>query len=155
MKSPASRRTACGERLGAGHGREPQAVLRDAGDFILHAFERREIVLAQRDQHAIVAAREIKAPGRGLIFVELRLERLGRAVLDQVRKLGDEARRAGAAELIALGESEDLLELIEDQQRNQRGAGLVAQHVVAMVQKLPQRLARDRYTHLDRKSTRL
>ena len=136
------------ERLGAGHGREPQAVLRDAGDFILQAFERRQIVLAQRDQHAIVAAREIKAAGRGLIFVELRLERLGRAVLDQVRKLGDEARRPGAAEFIALGESEELLELVEDQERNQGRARLIAQHVVAMVQKLPQRLARDRYTHL-------
>src|SRR5205807_3151586 len=136
------------ERLGARHGREPQAVLRDAGDVLFQALERREIVLAQRDQYAIITAREIEAPGRGLIFVELRLERLGCAVLDQVRELGDKACRAGAAEFIALGESEELLELIEDQQGDERRARLIAQHVVAMVQKLPQRLARDRYTHL-------
>ena len=136
------------ERLGARHGREPQAVLRDAGDVLFQALERREIVLAQRDQYAIITAREIEAPGRGLIFVELRLERLGCAVLDQVRELGDKACRAGAAEFIALGESEDLFELIEDQQWNQRGARLVAQHIVAVVQELPQRLARDGHAHL-------
>ena len=46
-----------------------------------------------------------------------------------------------AAELVALRQREDLLELIEDQQGNERGTGFVAQHIVAMMQEFPQRLA--------------
>ena len=40
-----------------------------------------------------------------------------------------------------LGEREDLLELVEDQQRDERLARFVEQHVVAVVQEFPQRLA--------------
>jgi hypothetical protein len=80
----------------------------------------RQVVLAQRDQDAVVAAREVEALGQRVVLLELRLERLGRAVLDQVGQIGDETRRACAAEVIALREREDLLELIEDQQRDQR-----------------------------------
>ena len=127
--------------LRAGHRREAQPVLRDARHPRLQAFERREIVLAQRDQHAVVAAREVEALGRRIVGFELRFQRLRRPVLHQVGQVRDEARGARAPELVGLREREDLFELVEDQQRNQRLAGLVLQHVVAMMQELPQRLA--------------
>ncbi len=101
----------------------------------------RQIVLAQRDQDPVVAAREVEALDGGLVLVHLRLERLRRAVLDQVGQVLDELRRALPAEVVALREREQLLELVEDQQRNERLAGRVAQDVVAMVQELPQRFA--------------
>ena len=64
--------------------REAQPVLRDARHLRLQALERREIILAQRDQHAVVAAREVESLGHGIVGFELRFERLRRAVLDQV-----------------------------------------------------------------------
>ena len=118
------------------------------GIVLLQALQRRKVVLPQRDQHPIVTAREVKALGRRFVCVELCLEGLGRAVLDQVGKFSDEARGARATELVALRQGKDLFELIEDQQRNERGAGLISQHVIAMVQKLPQRLALDRHPGL-------
>ncbi len=130
-----------GERLRAGHRREPQAVLRDARHLLLEALERGEVVLAQRDQHPVVAAREIETLGGSLVLVELRFEFLRRAVLDQIGQIRDEARGACAPEVIALREGEDLLELVEDEQRNQRRARLIAQHIIAVVQEFPQRLA--------------
>ena len=105
------------------------------------AFEVREVVLAQRDQDPVVGAREVEPLGGRVVLLDPRLERLGRAVLDQVGEVLDELRGALAAEVVALREREDLLELVEDQQRDQRLAGGVAQHVVAVVQELPQRLA--------------
>ncbi len=131
------------QRLFPGHRRQAQAILRDAGHGFLQALERRQIILAQRDEHAVVAAREIELLGSGFIQVELGLDGLGRPVLDQIGEFLDEAGRAGTAEFIGLGQGEDLLELIEDQQRGEGGAGLIAQHVVAMVQEFPQRLALD------------
>ncbi len=104
----------------ARHRREAQAVLRDARHLRLQALERREVVLAQRDQHAVVAAREIEALGRQFVGLQPRLERPRRAVLDQVRQIVDEARRARAAGLVGLGQREDLLELVEDQERDER-----------------------------------
>ena len=130
-----------GHRLDAGHRRQPQAVLGDARHRALEAFERRQIVLTQRDQHAIVAAGEIEALGHLVVGFQLGLDRLGRAVFNQIGQVGDEGRGAGSAEVIALRQREDLLELIEDQQRDQSLAGFVAQHVVAVMQELPQRLA--------------
>ena len=132
-----------GKRLRAGHPREPHPVLRDRRHDALHAFEMREIVLAQRDQDPVVAAREVESLGDGVVAVDPRLECLRRAVLDEVGEVVEELRGALAAEVVALREREDLLELVEDQQRNQRLAGSVAQDVVAVVQEFPQRLAGD------------
>ena len=129
------------QRLFPGHRREPQAVLRDRGHRRLEALERRQIILAQRDQHPVVAARKIEALGRGFVRLELRLQRSRRPILDQIGEIFDEARRACAAEIVRLRQREDLLELVEDQQRHERRARGVAQHVVAMMQKLPQRFA--------------
>ena len=55
----------------------------------------------------------------------------------------EELRGALAAGVVGLRQREDLLELVEDQQRHERAAGGVAQHVVAVVQEFPQRLALD------------
>src|SRR5262249_49101927 len=134
--------------LGAGHRSESHAVLRNAGYGLLQPLERREVVLAQRNEHPVIAARKVEAFGRGLILLQLRLELLRGAVLYQVRELGNETRGTRAAEVITLGESEDLLELIEDQKRNERPARLITQHVIAMVQELPQRLALYRHPGL-------
>ena len=68
----------------------------------LQALERRQVVLAQRDQDAVVAAREVEALGHGIVGLELRFERLRRAVLDEVGKVRDEARGARAPELVGL-----------------------------------------------------
>ncbi len=137
-----------GQGLLAGHAREPQAVLGDAGHGLFQALERRQIVFAQRDQHAVVRSREVELLGAGLVGVELGFEFLRRAVLNEVGKIRNEARGACAPEVVALREREDLLELIEYQQRRERAPRLVAQHVVAMVQELPQGLALDGDTHL-------
>ena len=136
------------ERLPARHGREPQPVLGDARHRALQALEGCEIILAQCDEHAIVAAREVEAFGRRVVGLEPFLERPRRAILDEIGEVLHEAGRAGAAEIVALREGEDFLELIEDEQRNQRGAGLVPQHVVAMVEELPQRLSGDGHARL-------
>ena len=101
----------------------------------------REIVLAQRNQHAIIAAREIEALGRSIVLLDLRFELLRRPVLDEIGEVLDELCGALATEVVALRQREDLLELVEDQQRRQRPALRVMQHVVAMMQELPQRLA--------------
>ena len=130
-----------GQRLRAGHAREPHPVLRDRRHLALEALEVREVVLAQRDQDAVVAAREVEVLGRRVVALDARLERLRRAVLDEVGEVLEELRGALAAEVVALREREDLLELVEDQQRDERLAGRVAQHVVAVVQEFPQRLA--------------
>ena len=98
----------------------------------------REIVLAQRDQDPIVAACEVEALDGGFIVLHLRFELFGRAVLDQIGKIVEKLRGALAPGVVALREREDLLELIEDQQRNEWLAGCVVQDVTAVMEKLPQ-----------------
>ena len=105
-----------------------------------------EVILAQRNEDAIVAPREIETLGGGFVLLDLRFERLRRAIFDQVGEVLDELRCARAAEIIALSEREDLLELVEDHQRDERVAGIVAQEIVAMMQELPQRFAGNRHT---------
>jgi hypothetical protein len=129
------------QRLGTGHARESHPVLRDRRHHAFQVLEMREVVLAQRDQDAVVAAREVEALDSGFVLVHLRLERLWRPILDQVGQVFHELRRALAAEVVALRQREQFLELVEDQQRDERLARLIAQDVVAMVQELPQRFA--------------
>jgi hypothetical protein len=102
----------------------------------------REIVLAQHDQDAVVLAVEVEALGDGLVLLEQRLELARRAVLHQVGQVLEEVRRAPAAGLVGLRQGEDLLELVEDQQRHHGLAVGVEQNVVAVVQEFPQRFAR-------------
>ena len=132
------------ERLLARHRREPHAVLRDRRHRRPERLEMREIVLAQRDQHPVVGAREVELLGDRVVVVDPRLERLRRPILDEIGQLLDELCRALAPEIVALREREHLLELIEDQKRRQRAAGRVAQHVAAVVQEFPQRFTGDR-----------
>ena len=99
----------------------------------------REIVLAQRDQNAVVAAREVELLDRVFVALDPRLDLLGRTVLDQVREVLDELRGAPAAEVVSLRQCEDLLELVEDQKWRECLAGTVAQQVVPVVQEFPQR----------------
>src|SRR6185503_20316705 len=82
-------------------------------------------------------------------------ERLGRAVLDQVGEVLQKLRGALAAEIVALRQREDFLELVEYQQRDQRPARRVAQHVVTVVQEFPQRFAADGHSRLRPLSERL
>ena len=103
-----------------------------------------EVVLAQRDQDAVVGAREIEVLGGGLVLVEPLLERRGRAVLDEVGEVLEELLRTQPAAIVGLRQREDLLELVEDQERQQRAALGIPQQVAAVVQELPQRLALDR-----------
>jgi hypothetical protein len=138
---PLARAEDCLESLLSRHGREAQAILRDARHLRLQALERREVVLAQGDQHAVVAACEVEALGRRVVQLQLRLELPWRAVLDEVREVLDEARGPRASGLVGLGEREDLLELVEDQERDERVTCLVEEDVVAVVQELPERLA--------------
>ena len=60
----------------------------------LQALEVREVVLAQRDQDAVVGAREVEALGGRVVLLEPRLQRLRRAVLDQVGEVLEELRGA-------------------------------------------------------------
>ena len=113
------------QRLRAGHARQPHPVLRDRGHRPLQALEVREVVLAQRDQDAVVAAREVEALDDRFVVVERASSALGQPVLDQVGEVVDELRRALAADVVTLREREDLLELVEDQQRRQRIACVV------------------------------
>src|SRR6185437_11488735 len=83
-----------------------------------------------------------------LIPLDLRLESLGRAVLDQVGELFDETRGPRPSEIITLGEREQLFELIENEQWNDRCAGGIAQHIFAVMQEFPQRLAGRRDANL-------
>ena len=77
-------------------------------------------------------------------MLEASLERRRRAVLDEVGEVLEELLRAQPAGVIRLRQREDLLELVEDQQRQQRAAARIAQQVAAVVQEFPQRLALDR-----------
>jgi hypothetical protein len=144
-----------GKRLRAGHSGQPHPVLRDRGHDALDAFEMREIVLAQRDQYPIVAAGEVESFGGCFVLLDSGFERLRRAVLDQVSEILEELRGALAAEVVALREREDFLELVEYQQRYQRLARSVTQDVVAVVQEFPERFAAYRYPRLRPLSERL
>ena len=104
----------------------------------------RQVVLAQRDQDAVVGAREIEIVGVGFVVLEAALELGRRPVLDQVGQFVEEALRALPAGVVGLRQREDLLELVEDQQRQQRLAVRVAQQVAAVMQEFPQRFAFDR-----------
>ena len=137
-----------GERLLAGHARQPQAILRDARHANLQPLKRGEVVLAQRNQHPIVAARKIEVLRGRLVRLNLRLEVLGRAILNEVGEIRDEACGPCPPKIIRLRKRKDLFELIEYQQRNKSRAGLIAQDIVAMMQKFPQRLALDRDAYL-------
>jgi hypothetical protein len=64
-------------------------------------------------------------------------------------------RGALAAEVVALRQREDFLELVEYQQRDQRPARRVAQYVIAVVQEFPQRFAADGHSRLRPLSERL
>ncbi len=137
-----------GQRLRAGHPGEPHPVLRDRGHDALHALEMREVILAQRDEDPIVAAGEVESLDDGLVVLHPRFERLRRAVLDEIGEILEELRRALAAEVVVLRQRENFLELVEDQQRDERPAGLIAENVVAVVQELPERFAFDRHADL-------
>ncbi len=132
-----------GKRLLSGHAGKTHAILRDRGHLALQALEVREVILAQCDEDSVVGAVEVEALGDGILALDHHLERLGCPVLDQVRQVLDEFGGALASEVVVLPEGEDLLELVEDEERDERVAALVAQHVVAMVKELPQRFARD------------
>lgn len=83
-----------------------------------------------------------------LVGLEPGLERARRAVLDEIAQLLEEERRPSTAEIVALRERENFLELVENQQRDQSAAGAVAPHIVAVVKELPQRLAGQRRTNV-------
>ena len=126
-----------GERLLARHAGEPHPVLRDRRHHVLQRLEMRQVILAQRNQDPVIAAREIESFGGGFVLLYSRFERLGRAVLDEIGQVLDELRGALAPEIVGLRKRENFLELVEDQQRDERLAGRVAQDVVAMMQELP------------------
>jgi hypothetical protein len=132
------------QRLRAGHARQPHAVLRDRRHHALHALEVREVILAQRDQDAIVGAGEIEVVSRGFVVLEPPLEVRRGPVLDQVGQFVEKLPGPPAAGIVGLREREDFLELVEDQQRDEGLASGIPQQVAAVVQELPQRLARDR-----------
>ena len=140
---PAARLQDRAQRLRAGHAREPHAVLRDRGHRTLHALEVREVVLAQRDQDSVIGAGEVVILGDGIVLLQTALEIRGRAVLDEVGEVVEEPLRAQPACVVRLRQREDLLELVEDQKREERAAAGIAQQVAAMVQELPERLALD------------
>ena len=131
-----------GQRLLAVHARKPHAVLRDRRHHALESLEVRQVVLAQRNEDAVVGAANRSAPGPCRRFPALPRAHVG-TVLDQVREVLDELGGAPPAGVVALAESEDLLELVEDQQRDDGLAVGIPQDVVAMVQELPERLALD------------
>jgi hypothetical protein len=141
---PATRLHHRAQCLFARHARKPHAVLGDGGHRALQSLEVCEVVLAQRDQDAVIGARKVEVLGGRLVLVEACLERERRPVLDEVGEFIDELLGAQAAGVVGLGEREDLLELVEDEQRQQHAPARVTQQVAAMVQELPQRLAFDR-----------
>ena len=99
-----------------------------------------EVVLAQRDQDAVVRTAEVEVVETRLVAFEPGLEGPRRAVFHQIGEVLHELGGTPAAGLVALGEGEDLLELVEDEQREQRAAGGVAQEIVAVVEELPKAL---------------
>ena len=125
------------QRLRSVHAREPHPILRDRRHDAFHAFQMSEVVLAQRDQDAIVRTREVEIFGRLVIVLDPRFECGRRAILDEIGKVLEKSLRAQPAGIVGLCEREDLLELIEDQQRQQRVAFLIAQQIAAMVQEFP------------------
>jgi hypothetical protein len=77
----------------------------------------------------------------GLVALDPSLEVRGRPVLDQVREVRQEFLRPAPACVIGLRQREDLLKLVEDEDRGERPARRVLEHVVPVVQELPERLA--------------
>ena len=71
-------------------------------------------------------------------MLQPRFQRRGRAVLDQVGEIVEEALGVQLAGVVGLARREDFLELVEDQQRDQRVAVGIAQEIPAVVQELPQ-----------------
>lgn len=102
----------------------------------------RQIIFTQRNEDPIIGPREIEVFDHRIVTIQLRLEGLGSAILDEIGQVFPELRRTLAAKIVALRQCENLLELIEDDQRRERAARGVAQQVATVVEKLPQGLAR-------------
>ncbi len=129
------------ERLRSRHPRQTHAVLGDGGHRALQPLEMRQIVLPKRDEDPVVGARKIESGGIALVVLQARLEFGGRTVFHQVGELGEKRLGPRAACGIGLREGEDFLELVEDEQRNEGAAAGVPEHVVAVVEEFPERLA--------------
>ena len=103
----------------------------------------REVVLAERDEDPVVGAGEVELGRVRLVTVDAGLERARRAVLHQVGEVREKLLGPAPAGIVGLCQREDLLELVEDQDRDQGPAVRVLQDVVAVVQEFPERLACD------------
>ena len=121
------------ERLGAGHAREPHAVRHHRRHDRFKAFEFRQEILAQGDDHAVIGAAEIERLqfiGRAL---KARDQLFGGPVFDQFCELAHECDRAVAAGARGGPQREEFLELVEDEHGNDRAPTGVDQPVIAMV----------------------
>src|ERR1043165_2044092 len=97
----------------------------------------RQIILAQRNQQPVVGAAEVEAFECRLVLLQLLLDGARRAILDEIGELLEERRRAPAREVGVLPEREDFLELIEDDERNQRASLGIGQRFSAVMQEFP------------------
>ena len=73
-----------------------------------------QIILAQRNQDAVIGARKIEALGNAVIRINLGFQRFRWAILNEISQVFDELSGAFAARIIGLRERKNLFELIED-----------------------------------------
>ncbi|MBI5768641.1 MAG: hypothetical protein HZA93_12655 [Verrucomicrobia bacterium] len=87
------------EGLDAVHAGEAHAVVHERGHDRLEALEVRQVVLAQRDDHAVVGGAEVERVQLRGRLLDAGDERFGRAVFDELGQLRHERDRALAGRL--------------------------------------------------------
>ena len=126
------------ERLHAGHSCEPHPVIHQRRHRGFQTFQMRQIVFAQRDDHAIVGAREVKRLHLRAGFLQSGDELFRRPIFDELRQLAHEADGARALATATGPEREKLLKLIKYQDRHNRATGGSDESIITMVKEFPQ-----------------
>ena len=128
-------------RLPAVHRFEAHAVLKDQRDLGSQALEFREIIFAQGNEHATIAAVKVEVLDERRILFEPPPQRFRNTVFHKVGQFGQQGGTAGAGGVGAFPEGEDFLELVECQQERNPDALRVEDAGVPAVEELPERFS--------------
>src|SRR6185437_9041742 len=92
----------CAQGLLAAHPRQAHAVLGDRGHAVLDAFQMREVILAQRDQDAVVGTGEVEILAGVVVLLHPRFQRRRGAVFDEVGQVFEKPVRVQLAGIVGL-----------------------------------------------------
>ena len=127
--------------MSAGETLKPQAILHEGGHRPLQAFEVRQIIFAEGNQHAIIAAGEIKFLRIDGAGIEPSFKRSGWAIFNKICEFREKCLRTCTGAIGRGPQGEQFFKLIEDEQGDEQLTAAAPQNVVAMMKIFPERLA--------------